>query len=443
MIEVFLLTILFIAILCLVAFLKRSAYALLGLIFLSIIWPNYIVYKTGNLPGLTPPRAIMLLLLSALFMILTCNRLYRIKLGIIYKKFRAVFIVLLLSIIVNILSIILHSGNQIGACFAVINDFLAGPLLMILILLLLDTHDKQKKLYSALLIAFFVINLIGLAEWFNNGPLFSGYLVSATEHTIIKEKVRGGSYRLMSVFENSLVFSQLLLMSVPLWLYTFLNSKRLMRILVLFNVGLTAFLLINTRSRAAIGLLLSFPLLYLYSQLYLKSSSKIIKSALIYIPTLILVVGSIYFLDNFNYFIQQSTIGGTGEEETSTIARYEQLEIGINAMMEHPLFGYGPGGGVELMYPRKSIDNLYLTIVLDNGFIGLFLFLLLNLLVFKYSLQKKSIGNREIYINLSICLILLFFFILSIDAMMTLYYILAAMILQATRDVNDEKGRTA
>jgi O-antigen ligase len=138
---------------------------------------------------------------------------------------------------------------------------------------------------------------------------------------------------------------------------------------------------------------------------------------------------------NVEEFVQLSTMGRDSTTATSTQGRIWQFEKGISALMEHPLLGYGVGGGVKLMYPRTSIDNLYLTIVLDTGLTGLFLFILFNYLVFKYSLQNKGIGNKEIYIYISICLILSFFLILSIDTMMSLYYILVAMILHANREV--------
>ena len=434
MIEYILLPVFFIICIGLLTFLQRPVEALLGLIFLNLLWPDYIVYKFGVLPGITPPRGVMLLFIISLFIILCYNKKYRIKLTNLVLRFKAVLIVLLSYTIVSCISAILHSDYLLGAFFSVINDFLNGPTLFILILLILDNQEKQEKLYSVLLFAFFAINVIGMIEWFNRGPLFTSYLLTETKYTLIAAKVRGDSYRLMSVFANSLIFSQLLVLSIPLSLYAFLHSKRLMKILLLINLTLTVFLLVKTGSRAGVGLLVSFPLLFLYSRIYHRSSTKIIRTILIFFPLLAFFVGSIYIANNLEHFIQRSTIGSTADSANSTIARVKQIKLGINALKEQPFLGYGPGGGVKFMYPRTSIDNLYLTIVLDTGLIGLFLFFVLNYLVFKYTLQKKYINNREIFISLSIFLILLFFLILSIDKMMTVYYILVAMLLQATQD---------
>lgn len=434
MIEYILLPLFLIASICLLAFLQRPIEALLSLTFVNLLWPNYIVYKFGVLPGITPPRAVMLLLIISLFILFCCNKKYRIKLTNITLQFKTIFVVLFSYTIVNILSAILHSDHLLGAFFSIINDFLNGPMLLILILVLLDNKQKQQKLYTILLLAFFTINLIGLIEWINRGPLFTSYLLTETKYTLITAKVRGDSYRLMSVFANSLIFSQLLVLSIPLCLYAFLYSKRLMKILLLINLALTIFLLIKTGSRAGLGLLVTFPFLYLYSRVYHRSSTKIIRIILIFFPLLALFAGSIYITNNLDNFIQGSTIGSTADSAKSTLARVKQIKLGVNALKEHPFLGYGPGEGVKIMYPRTSIDNLYLTIVLDTGLIGLFLFFVLNYLVFKYTLQKKYIDYREIFICLSIVLILLFFLILSIDTMMTIYYILVAMLLQSVHD---------
>jgi hypothetical protein len=441
--EIYLIFFILVTFLGIVVCLKRPEAALLAVIFLNLVWPNYIVYKAGAMPGITPPRGILLLILVALFVTLSCHKIYRLKISAIFHEFRTIFVVLLMFSAVQLLSSVFYSTHFLVAIFKIINDFLMGPLLMILVLFLLDDQVKQKKLFSVLIVAFIVINIAGLAEWFNHGPLFGGYLITETEYTTLIEKTRGSEYRLMSVFANSLVFSQVLVFSIPLYIYAFLNSKRLMKLILLINFGLTIFLVFNTGSRAALALVLAFPLFYLYSRVYFRSPTKIIKYALICFPILVFLVGSTYAFNNLDEFVQLSTIGSQENTAISTLGRVHQLEIGIPALLEHPLLGYGVGGGVQLMYPRTSIDNLYLTILLDTGLTGLFLFFLFNYLVLKYSLEKKCIGKREIYIYISIVLILLFFLILSIDTMMTLYYILVAMVLHATRKSKTVKGLNA
>lgn len=441
--EIYLFFLILVSCLCIAVFLERPADALLAMIFLSVIWPNYIVYKAGVMPGITPPRAILLLLLVTLYATLCCHKISRLKISALFHEFKTIFVVLLMFSAVRLLSSIFYSPHLLVAIFQIINDFLMGPLLMALVLLLLDDQHKQKKLYTTLIIAFVIINIVGLAEWFHHGSLFTGYQITETEYTILTEKARGGEYRLMSVFANSLIFSQVMIISLPLCLYTFLNSNRVMKLILLINFGLIFFMVIKTGSRAAIALVLAFPFLYLYSRIYFRSPTKIVKYVVVIVPILIFLIGSIFVSTNQGDFVQLSTMGSDSASAMSTQGRIQQLKKGLSALMEHPLFGYGVGGGVKLMYPRKTIDNLYLTIVLDTGLTGLFLFILFNYLVFKYSLQSNCIGNKEIYIYISIFLILSFFIILSIDTMLTLYYILIAMILHATRDVKTKKCQIA
>lgn len=440
---IYLIPITLVSCLFLVFFLKRPANGLLFMIFLSLIWPNYIVYKAQGLPGMTPPRAITLVFMVAFYMIATCNRSYRLKLIAIFTEFKFFFIILLFYSVIQLLSSLFYSTELAGSIFPVINDFLMGPFLMILIMVFLDNQEHQKNLFSILILAFFVINVIGLLEFIHNGPLFSNYLITETIYTIIQEKSRGGSYRLMSVFSNSLVFSQMLVISLPLFIYAFLKSRRFMKWIFLLNITLTIFLLFNTGSRAALVLVTTSPLLYVYSRIYFKLTKKIHKYIIILVPLLFAITGTIYTASNINNFVTLTTAGNDKGSTVSTMERIRQLEIGIPALLKNPILGYGVGGGVKLMYPSTSIDNLYLTIALNTGLSGLFIFLLFNYMLFKKSFKTGYIGNREIYSYISIVMILLFFLILSIDTMMTVYYILVATILLSTRRINSlESNKT-
>lgn len=441
MIELYLTVVAIFLFLCLVFFIERPHDALLFIIYLNLLWPNYIVYKVGILPGMTPPRIMLLLLIVALYLILSINKNYRSRFMIIFYEFRSIFFVSMMIIFVQFISSLFYSSNLQTSIFSIINDFLMGPLFIIIILLLLDNKSGQKKLFWTLIIALISINIIGLKEYFNNGPLFSNYIISETLYTTIQSKARGGTYRLMSVFTNSLVYSQILVMSIPLYIYAFINSKKFLKVSMLINLCLTIFLLRNTGSRAAVALIAIFPIIYLYSKIYFKSQKEITKYTLIIGFGMLVISVIAYTAINQKNFVTLTTTGTDSSSAVSTQERIRQFEVGIPALLEHPLLGYGVGGGVKLMYPRTSIDNLYLTIALNTGITGLFLFLFFNYLILKQTFKVKLFNTREMYIYISITLILLFFLILSIDTMMTIYYILVAMIMHSTRKVTFEKGK--
>ncbi len=411
---------------------KKPSSVLLALVFLNIVWPNYIVFKTGVLPGLTPPRILTVLLIFTLLMTLALSKFYRVKVVKIVQQNIYIFVVIAVYFFVLLISSILNSSNLLKSVFAIANDFIMGPVLLILILLILDNKIRQNQLFIVLILAFLLANIVGIFEWLKQGAIFADYLITETNYTILKEKVRSGQYRLMSVFANSLVFSQVLVLSIPLYIYAIVNSGRLTGLFWSLNLILTLFLIYKTGSRAAIYLVFIFPVYYLYSLYYFRVSARTTKYLLIIIPSILFIVIALYAANNTDNVVKLSA-GETKESEWSTMGRVNQLEIGITALMEKPLLGYGAGCGVGLMYPRTSIDNLYLTIALDSGLLGLFLFLFLNFLVLKKSLQRRNVGQKEMYIYLSIGLILGFFLILSIDTVIMIYYILVAMLILSTQ----------
>nr|WP_256731406.1 O-antigen ligase family protein [Sphingomonas sp. dw_22] len=70
---------------------------------------------------------------------------------------------------------------------------------------------------------------------------------------------------------------------------------------------------------------------------------------------------------------------GGGATQASNLARAEQFNMALPAIIRKPLFGYGPGGsgqaiGWKSLDGQLSVDNYYLTISADYGVTGLVLF---------------------------------------------------------------------
>ena len=186
-------------------------------VIILFVWPSFIVYKAGALPGMTLDRIFLLcLVVSLLVHLLLYSHAIKIK---FYAK--EIFIIFLMFFWMLLST--LFAENMMKSVFASINWFLSGPFLLIYLVFFLKTTKDIKNITIAILFAFMTVNLLGLIEMLNNAPLFNNYLITETENTLNSgvEKLRDGAYRLQSVFSNPLVYSQILVASIPIWLNSF------------------------------------------------------------------------------------------------------------------------------------------------------------------------------------------------------------------------------
>lgn len=94
-------------------------------------------------------------------------------------------------------------------------------------------------------------------------------------------------------------------------------------------------------------------------------------------------------------------------ESTIWNGRDELFSKAISAILDHPLFGYG-GRGLTYVFGRNVLENSFLSILIQWGIVGLFVFFTPYIIVFR-NIQKKETGAQIPYAKY----LLLLFFLMS------------------------------
>jgi O-antigen ligase len=194
---------------------------------------------------------------------------------------------------------------------------------------------------------------------------------------------------------------------------------------------LTYVLIYFTDSRAGLALALAVPVIFLYMNLYRNNKYKFAIKIVNYFLFPILIFSMVYYL--YTLLNQEISIDflTVEEGEGSTLYRLLQLQKGGEAIMNSPVFGYSPGGELTALDDLKAIDNNYLSIALSSGLVGLSIYIYINVYVLKKGIKAIKIMKDEVmvYFLTAFILLLLYYFILSINKMNVIYYIMVAIIL--------------
>lgn len=412
---------------------KYPYWAMLGCVFFLLAWPNYIVYKPAEwMPGITPDRIMLITMIfrSALLFGMSSHRLSVQK---TCKPFSFVVFLISCLILTGLLSFFFSEDDKLITLFATVNQTVNGPILFFLLLLFMNSEQRRDHLFNLILTIAIVCNIVGVVEWVHQGALFKESIITETDFTVVKEKVRFDQYRLMSVFANSLVYAQFLVAVLPICFFSIFKSRTLIgKLLFSVNFGLSIFLAYQTYSRAALGLMGCFFVFYFLIKLYFGIAGKLLRNLVVVVIIALSVALVGWLFVNYHDFVESELVNTNEETTQSSRARSLQFQIGKELVAERPILGYGAGNGSKSLAPLKSVDNYYLSLALDYGLTGLALFILLNITLVRFSIKNK-IDNYGQFAFVSICLMLAFYLILSIDKLMSLYYVLAVLFLTAAK----------
>ncbi|OGV57780.1 MAG: hypothetical protein A2X45_19780 [Lentisphaerae bacterium GWF2_50_93] len=206
---------------------------------------------------------------------------------------------------------------------------------------------------------------------------------------------------------NTLADFYLIILGVSLGLFIHSRNKKWMTIYIALT-SLFIFALIMTKSR---GAYVSIPFILLTILFVSRSRKFIIIMASIALFFSLYFAGSFFVTNqmagilvnkhNDDIKYQFSSIGEVMEKgpkaDSSMNARYTAWINTFPEMMRHPLLGHGVGS-IPLFY----FDNQYVIELYDTGFIGLAVFLYLNLIILLSVLTFYWNSNDEFYKGLSL-----------------------------------------
>jgi hypothetical protein len=353
----------------------------LMLVALSIVWPRYGFFALGGLPQVTPFTLMAILSWLLLPCLLVLDPVMRNRFGFAIWSNSLVLSLVGAWIVWRFLTSAL--GEDPGSSlFETAREVVyLTPILFMTILISTMPSGKlwisRTMVVSALLVLLLaalesalkrsVVDILGLRF-----AIDAQSAVNVTEVTL-----RAGLVRIKSVFSHPIVFGQFLAFIFPIAVWSLFKERSgLMRLLSLTVVALIPWAVVITGSRAAIvGLAVAvFTFVLIYAVHRLRQN----------LHTGVLVILGVLLISTITFAAVSGQIldlisGRNSVESTSTIYREAMISKGLDEISYSPIFGFGDGraayhAGFVGRNNILTIDSLYLSTLLNNGWVGLAIF---------------------------------------------------------------------
>jgi O-antigen ligase len=353
--------------------------AFLLLLWLSVLWPRLLLFPVG--PSNQSAVTIMTL---ALFFGSVALAFTNPLVAQHYhaRSSSAVLVVLMFLLIIFSKYISAFSGLDSASSLNLLNNSLSYSMSFFVIGLVMFVDNRNEEAFvNTLLVAAVVASLLSIYEVLRQNSLtvefrwiFNlGVVQSNAGENLLSNMYRGGLLRAKSTFSHPLVFGQFVAATMPLIFVAVPAGKRWRAIKVIALLGVLGIALLNSNTRSALACaVISLGSFWALGFLSSKNPRALF----------VVLVGGVALVVTFLIFGDDllGLIGGrTAEEVSSSQVREVMLERAFFALESSPLFGYGEGrsvyvAGVFLPSGVLTIDSLYITYLLDNGYVGALLY---------------------------------------------------------------------
>lgn len=404
-------------------------------IFLIPFLPRYIGLGVGEEGFSLSLVRILLMILFILFIVsFTQNSKYILnRTVLIYQKNKLLINIILLFFLLKIISLVLNN-NTFPLYVILFNDFLFSIFIFFLTVIIIDSEESIAHLVKILFYSYTLVLVFVIIEFIIQYPLLSVF--ASDQMSLLKDVSEGyvkddGIYRVSAGFDNPIPLGQYLTILFPL-IMSYINRNHYSLGLIIIYSLLFIFAVYATGSRAAI--LMSAVMVYLYVMYKLYKSNQTIR-IIMYIVNFLIAAIAVYFTYHFISNLISSFTGSyleySSSRERSSVSRALQYIAIYEKIMEAPLFGFGRVRNPAVELEVGAIDNYYFIIILEVGIIGLFTYLTFNYLVIRTALQQYLSGFTNYYlfpILISIVLMILYQFLVSVPDVFIFLYIFAALV---------------
>ena len=261
----------------------------------------------------------------------------------------------------------------------------------------ISSVETVRKVLSASLAALVVCCLLGMVERFTEWKVSDLFPAVMHRFTPGVEGVSVDTGRLTSTFPHAILFANALTLGIPWALYLLSEAKSAAQKFYLWIAIVVLFYnLYRTQSRGPwLALVLSLSLLFLFSQSNIRKALLVISlltaSALIIRPGVWQTLEGTYW----------ATLDSDSPRGSSYQYRYDLRRLAREALAKSPsraVWGFGPDSfydlGLEEMNPNTghlipfdSCDSAFVGIMVETGYVGLFLVTLLLIRIALFSLR--------------------------------------------------------
>lgn len=409
---------------------------LLLYVFIQPIWPDYAVIVIGKLPGINLQRILIIGNVLLWIFGLIINPVYRRTLYYRLRTHTGIIVVMSMFFLWKYISVI-PSSAMMKSIYAATNELIIWYLLFLIGLTVFVSPRQGWRFLSTIVFAGIVVSLVGLYESVTDRiffaeyvPVWSEYTEQALSNHLVKE------HRIQATFANTLSFGQFMIIMLPLATILTVKGKSILIRLMAAVASLLGLVVIwLTQSRAPIVIVVLLLTFYVISKILenIRRVKGIIyyRFVLVLIPVILLVVA---MSSNILFTMFK---GRTETETISTLMRVSQLYYGIDAIVEKPLFGYGPAlaAGVAGVGTGDlpTIDNYYLTLMIESGIPTLILFVIIMGYFIRLGVRLLQSNNKEIsYLAGSIVYAMVgftvFILVLSLKVNFPIIYLFMAML---------------
>jgi len=417
---------------------KLARFFLFAFLFCLPLLPEDFGFKSKALPDMSIIRAILIMLIFSLLLGLLADRTLATKAKRIMREY-AVPIGIVALFFAWRIGCSLFSPAGAGTVLTAIRDMIYYFIPFLAALIVVRGTRDIKFMVLLLIIAACLTSFIGLFEWFSGHRLYAD-LTNVDSAWNTKPSIDSNEYQgVLSSFPNALAFGAFLV--APLLLASAVFYERnpvVIKLMALLAIVICLMGIIASTSRGALASLvvaLAFGVFLYISRAYkrINAVQKPIAAFLIVLPIMFVVsmgVGAAAY---------GLVKGGNEKQFSSSMMRLVQLEKSEPIMELRPILGYGVGEAAEsLGMIAATVDNYYLTVALESGFLGLLFFIFL-IGYFLIRAMKAYLIYRHPYLlvmTMFLAAEITQLLVISLKQSIPLLYIGFAMLLIIQRELN-------
>lgn len=380
----------------------RYEWVLALILYVAFLWPRYFYLSVAG-KGLGVYVITTALALVGAFGIIAVSRtLAPTALAGITRSIIPILIVLAYYLTRLFADI---DGDQPSASIMVtVQDFLTYGSWMIIGATMFTFNRSPHLITRVVLISIYVASGVALLEYATQSPFLdlvglnriaAGDQAQLTSIASASSELSAG-LRMKSVFTHPIIFGQTMAMLLPFCVITALSGRPIAK---LFAVGAIPLIIIDillTQSRSAliVGVAAVAVALAIYLLDY-RRSTRLAGFGLLALLGLI-AAPSLWAISN------DLASGTTRREIISSQGRKQQMDRGMSALRSAPYLGYGSGtsatyAGIKGRDDIMTVDNTYLSKVVETGYIGvaMFGFMLLSIFMFIGTTALGAAGSLD------------------------------------------------
>jgi len=370
---------------------------------------NFILLILNGTLGLISPIVLLLtgLGLVALF------TFKKNKLGLVFLFFLVFLVVYLMFGTLSLIDFKISVGDYLKDLI----NYIKSLLIFILFYLFFKNSDSKGTLINHIVFIAILLTMVNFTIFFMD--YYDQSVRLSFDGVIIKDKWA----RATGVWGNANKAGAYCLINIILWMYITLKPgltikiRLILFLIILFLIYCIYLTLSNTIFIIALGVILIY-LNFFSNLIKLKTKVKIIGIGLIGIMLFLLVFGKHIYaqysnltpakkekITNVLTFLNLSS----SEKEVSFSDRDVVLKIGIEKIIERPIFGNGLGSFKKDLYKYDGIHNLYIQILGEGGIIPFLIFIF-----FCSYLALKALKTKDMQLKFLLLSFLLFMLLFSL-----------------------------